>query len=341
MPRPVTPYRRDPDANPGVPGDFHSFPLISVVIPARNEEPQIARVVRSVLDQCPAGSNIEVIVVDDGSTDDTAEEARGAGARVIGAGREGKGGNPAAARNTGASIAAGNPLIFLDADCVPGERWLQSILAAHAEGETIVGGSLELPPGLPAMARCDYYCGWYLVHPGRPAGVVPHHPPPNLSVIREAFFATSGFTDRPPMDYTNEERAWLGELKRSGHRIFFEPVAVAYHHNRPGFGNLLRRNYRWGYTAIESKSRSGAARMAWLYRHPHLLILASPLLALAHTTYILACWSRVGRFEPLLMLPAVLASRFAYAFGMAAGGIRWLRRRDSAEQEGRPRPRWV
>ena len=328
-------------ANRKVPGDAPVFPLVSVVIPARNEEVHIYRVVRSVLGQCPAGSGIEVIVADDGSTDRTAEEARRAGARVVEVGKDGHGGNPAAARNRGASVASGNPLIFLDADCVPGKGWLDSILAAHAGGETIVGGSLELPPGLPAMARCDCYCGWYLVHPGRRAGVVPHHPPPNLSVIREAFRATSGFTDQPPMEYTNEERVWLGELQRSGHRIFFEPRAVAFHHNRPGFGNLLRRNYRWGYTSIESKSRTGAARMAWMYRYPRLLILASPLLALAHTAYILACWVRGGRYEPLLMLPAILVSRFAYAFGMAAGGIQWIRRRGDAEPGRRPRPRWV
>jgi len=324
-----------------VSGDAPSFPVVSVVIPAHNEENLISRVVRSVLGQCPAGSALEVIVVDDGSTDRTAEEARRAGARVLEPGRDRNGGNPAAARNLGAFAATGNPLIFLDADCVPGEGWLDSILAAHAGGETIVGGSLELPLGLPAMARCDYYCGWYLVHPGRPAGVVPHHPPPNLSVDRDAFRGTSGFTDRPPMEYTNEERAWLGELQRSGHRIFFEPRAVAFHHNRPGFMNLLRRNYRWGYTAIESKSRTGAARMAWLYRHPRLLIFTSPLLALAHTAYILGCWGRAGRYEPFLMLPAVLASRFAYAFGMAAGGIQWIRRRDGAKTGRRPRPRWV
>jgi cellulose synthase/poly-beta-1,6-N-acetylglucosamine synthase-like glycosyltransferase len=324
-----------------VPDDAPSFPVVSVVIPARNEEAIISRVVRSVLGQCPAGSALEVIVVDDGSSDGTAQEARRAGARVVETGNGGRGGSPAAARNLGASLAAGNPLIFLDADCVPGDGWLESILAAHAGGETVVGGSLELPPGLPATARCDYYCGWYLVHPGRRAGVVPHHPPPNLSVTRDAFRGTSGFTERPPMEYTNEERGWLGELQRSGYRIFFEPRAVAFHHNRPGFGNLLRRNYRWGYTAIESKSRTGAARWAWMYRHPRLLILASPLLALAHTAYILACWARAGRIEPLLMLPAVLGSRFAYTFGMAAGGVQWIRRRGDAEAGTRPGPRWV
>jgi hypothetical protein len=143
------------------------------------------------------------------------------------------------------------------------------------------------------------------------------------------------------MDYTNEERAWLGELRRAGHRIYFEPKALAFHYNRPGFGNLLRRSYRWGYTAIESKSRTGAARMAWLYRYPYFLILASPLVAFAHAAFIIACWVRAGRYEPLLMSPAVLVSRFAYSFGMAMGGMQWIRRRGAVSPERRPRPRWV
>jgi len=324
-----------------VSGDAPSFSIISVVIPARDEEERIGTVVRSVLDQCPPGSSLQVIVVDDGSGDRTAERAGTAGAQVLRTGSGAAGGNPAAARNLGASAACGNPLIFLDADCVPGDGWLHWILAAHASGETVVGGSLGMPSDLSLTARCDYYCGWYLVHPRRPAGVVPHHPPPNLSVLRDAFLRTSGFTEQAPMSYTNEERVWLGELLKDGHRIYFEPRAVAFHHNRPGFRNLLRRNYRWGYTAIESKHGSGAARFRWIYRHPHLLIVASPALVLAHTVWILGCWVRARRYEPVLMLPAVLASRVAYVLGMAAGGVRWLRQRNRAVPLRRPGPRWT
>ncbi|HEX5438857.1 MAG TPA: glycosyltransferase [Gemmatimonadaceae bacterium] len=301
----------------------------SVIIPARDAEAFIGRVVRAVFAQRGAGSGIDVIVVDDGSRDATAERARAAGARVLSR-PGGARGNPAAARNQGARAASGDPLIFLDADCVPADGWLEALLAAHGRGAVVVGGSLALPPGLSLTARCDYYCGWYLVHPRRPAGPVPHHPPPNLSVRRAAFLATAGFTERSPLEYTNEERAWQGEVRRAGHTIYFEPAAVAEHYNRPGFRNLLRRNYRWAYTAIEAKSQSGSARAAWLYRYPALLIAGSLPLALAHTAYIEGCWVRAGTLEPLLMLPAVLASRLAYALGMAVGGARWLRRRGGA-----------
>jgi hypothetical protein len=80
--------------------------------------------------------------------------------------------------------------------------------------------------------------------------------------------------------------------------------------------------------------------MAWLYRFPAVLIAAAPLLAVAHTVYILGCWARAGRFEPLLFAPLVLASRFAYVWGMAVGGVRWLRHRGGAAAGARPQPRW-
>ena len=168
-------------------------PYTSVIIPARNEAANIANVIKAILQQTPDRGKLEVILVDDGSTDNTVEIARTAGAVVIEAGLTESAGNPAAARNRGATEARGDPLIFLDADCVVGEGWLQAILAAHARGETIVGGSLALPAGLSVTARCDYYCGWYLVHPRRPAGYVPHQPAPNLSIRRVVFFDSSGF----------------------------------------------------------------------------------------------------------------------------------------------------
>lgn len=308
--------------------------LVSVVIPARNEAASIGGTIRRILAQ--GGDRVEVIVVDDGSTDDTVKVAEAAGARVLSLG-EGEGGNPAAARNRGAAASQGDPIVFLDADCTPDDGWLAAILAAHDNGAAVVGGALDLPPGLSPTARCDYYCGWYLVHSRRPAGFVPHHPPPNLSVRRDLFLASSRFTEEQPFAYTNEERIWQSELQRAGHRIWFEPAARAFHHNRPGFLNLLRRNYRWAYTALPSKSQTGAARMAWLYRRPRLLIAASAPLALAHTAFIVGCWLKAGVFEPLWMLPAILASRFAYAAGMAIGGIQWLRRGGTAAAGFRPR----
>jgi glycosyltransferase involved in cell wall biosynthesis len=311
---------------------------VSVVVPAHNEAAGISARIRAILAQAVSGIELQVIVVDDSSTDQTVPLARAAGAEVIRLPDSVAGGNPAAARNLGARVSRGDPIIFLDADCTPAPGWLEAFLAAHSRGEIVVGGSLDLPDGLSASARCDYYCGWYLVHSRRPAGYVPHHPPPNLSVRRDAFFSTSGYTEARPFSYTNEERRWQAELRRRGTRVYFEPRARVFHYNRPGFVNLLRRNYRWAYTSLAAKSTSGSARMAWMYRYPRLMIAASLPLAFAHTLYILGCWLRAGRLEPLLMVPFVFASRLAYAAGMAVGGVRWLR--GSPETRSAAAPAW-
>lgn len=317
------------------------FQTVSVIIPARNEQNMIGRVVQSVKSQSSAVDTLEIIVVDDGSTDQTASIARKEGAAVITSTAPGATGNPAAARNLGAERSIGDPLVFLDSDCIVGENWLESILAAHKFGFTIVGGALDLPDGLQSMARCDYYCGWYLIHPDSKAGIVSHHPPPNLSVRRLPFLASMRFATEPPFDYTNEERFWQAELKGSGHQIYFEPRAVACHYNRPGFLNLLKRNYRWGYTAVEAKSKSGAARIAWLYRYPLLLIPAAPVLVIAHTVLIIGCWLRAGKLEPLAMLPLILASRITYVAGMIAGAVQWLRHKKKGQSDKpRQRPNW-
>jgi GT2 family glycosyltransferase len=156
-------------------------------------------------------------------------------------------------------------------------------------------------------------------------------------VRRERFAATSGFTEQQPVAYAHEELAWQAEIRRRGGRIWFDPQAIVYHYNRAGFRNLLRRNYRWGFSAIESKGPSGAARLAWVYHYPALVIAASLPLAVGGAVYILACWLRAGVWEPLLMFPWVLAARMAYSAGLVAGGIRWMRFGPTAVEA---RPRW-
>jgi glycosyltransferase involved in cell wall biosynthesis len=308
-----------------------------VVIPARNEELRIGELVNLVSAQRPDGWEIEVLVVDDGSTDRTAEIAAAAGARVLRLGTATGEGSPAIARNRGARSSRGDPIVFVDADCLPRPGWLAALLHAHRTGAEVAGGALALPPGLSATARCDYFGGWYHVHPARPAGRVAQHPPGNLSVRRSAFFATAGFSERQPIAYAHEELAWQGAVQAQGGRIVFVPEAVVDHYNRAGFAHLLRRNYRWGYSAIAAKAAAGNARFPFLYRHPVALVAVSLPLSLLSTVYILCCWLAAGIVEPLWMAPALLMARAAYGAGMLVGGIRWLRGPEGRLQEYRPR----
>ncbi|GGY38024.1 glycosyltransferase family 2 protein [Parvularcula lutaonensis] len=96
-------------------GHLQASESYSVIVPARNAENEIARVIDAALSAKPAPA--EVIVVDDASTDNTAEIAKASGARVVSHGGD-KPIGPARARNLGAQTATCDLYLFLDADVV-------------------------------------------------------------------------------------------------------------------------------------------------------------------------------------------------------------------------------
>lgn len=122
----------------------HSPPKVSVVIPAHNAEPWIRETVRSVL--CQTVRNIELIVVNDGSTDATSHAAQAEAAKldgsvtIINCIRQGV----SRARNTGWRRASGNLVAFLDAD----DLW-------HPRKIELQLRELDSKPSLAAVG-CDF-----------------------------------------------------------------------------------------------------------------------------------------------------------------------------------------
>src|SRR3954469_11490340 len=100
----------------------------SVVIPARDAAPTLGRVLDALAAQEPAP--LEVIVVDDGSTDETAAVAAQRGARVL---STGGGLFAGGARNLGWQEARGDAVVFLDADVVPAPGWGAGVARALAD----------------------------------------------------------------------------------------------------------------------------------------------------------------------------------------------------------------
>lgn len=118
------------------------FPKVSIILPARNEETFIGRVLTALgrLDYPP--ERYEVIIVDNASTDATAEIAGAMGAMVVKHPR----GRVGAVRNAGARVASGSILAFLDADCVVPRTWLRGAVEALGEPRVgAVGGACTAP----------------------------------------------------------------------------------------------------------------------------------------------------------------------------------------------------
>jgi glycosyltransferase involved in cell wall biosynthesis len=114
-----------------------SEPKISVIIPVRNEADKIEQCLKAVFAQ--SLKPYEVIVVDGHSTDETVEKARKFPVRVFFQDY----GACGAARQIGLENAEGEYIAFTDADCIPSENWLRSLVVEFREGIIGVGGGIK------------------------------------------------------------------------------------------------------------------------------------------------------------------------------------------------------
>jgi GT2 family glycosyltransferase len=112
---------------------------VSIVVPAYNEERLLPAALKSILAAARAfdGWAWELIVCDNNSTDRTAEIAREAGAVVVFEPHN----QISRARNRGASVAAGEWLVFVDADSTPSRELFADLRAAIEEGRVLAGGA--------------------------------------------------------------------------------------------------------------------------------------------------------------------------------------------------------
>lgn len=222
-------------------------PHFSVVIPAFNAESTVAETVRAVVAQPLARDLFECIVVDDGSSDRTAEVAEHAGAVVV---RLPGNRGPAAARNAGIQSARGQWIAFTDADCVPSRRWLPALLAA---AETADPGTLALAGktiGLESKTRAARFMDLigaldaetYLRH-----ATMPWAPSCNLAYRRADLLAVGGF-DAAFRWYDTPE-LHLRIADRLGGKIRHVPTAIVLHRHRAGWKSLWQQqvNYGRGY----------------------------------------------------------------------------------------------
>ncbi|MBI5069927.1 MAG: mycofactocin biosynthesis glycosyltransferase MftF [Deltaproteobacteria bacterium] len=230
----------------GPPAAEEAWPAVSVVIPVRDREAELGRCLASLsLLRHPPGK-LEILVVDDGSRDRSAEVARRAGARVLSSGGEGRG--PAAARNRAAAVARGEILAFLDSDCTASAEWLAELLEPFSDPEVAaVGGMVE---GMHRGTALDRYeaemSSLSLGRQGRSAGAGAdtfYLPSCNLLVRRSAFAAAGGFREELRV---GEDVDLTWRLRDAGSRIVYLPEGSVLHEHRNRLPAFLRRRFEYG-----------------------------------------------------------------------------------------------
>ncbi len=178
--------------------------MISFVVPAHNEDALLGRTIASVrTSACAVGQPYEVLVVNDASTDRTAPVARRNGARVIDVAHR----QIAATRNAGARAAAGDRLVFVDADTAVNPRVVRAAVRALARGAVGGGSLIRLDGRLPPYAvAIELVLRVFSPMVGLVGGCF-------LFCTRDAYLAAGGFDERL---YASEEVAFAGRLKRQG-----------------------------------------------------------------------------------------------------------------------------
>lgn len=207
------------------------LPRVSIVIPAKNEEANIAHCLESIraLDYC--SDLVEVTVVDNGSGDQTVSKARSLGAKVLELPR----GTISELRNLGASSSTGELLAFVDADvCVEREWLLNAVNCFQETGAVCVGASPAIPEANSWVERA-----WHeqiRIRPGRCAR--DWIASMNLLVKRESFQAVGGFD---PKLYTCEDVDLGYRLGRLGPIVSDKSIRAVHYGEAKSLSGLFRK----------------------------------------------------------------------------------------------------
>lgn len=228
------------------------YPLISVLIPAYNEEDNIEAAIKSVLQNLYPRR--EVLVLNDGSTDNTHDIVRRVSAQYPKAVRhiELANGGKARALTLGAHEASGEILVVLDADAVLDPDALHAFARHFADpGVGAVAGKVYTTNtrGLLAKFQALEYCvGQNIEKRAISAlGIVGVVPGPAGAWRRQAVLDAGGF----PEDTLVEDQDMTLTLLRWGWRIPYEPRAIAYTETPATLRSFLAQRFRWVYGTIQ------------------------------------------------------------------------------------------
>ncbi|HYM70251.1 MAG TPA: glycosyltransferase [bacterium] len=304
------------------------WPRISVVVCSRNGARTIG--------ECLAGlrrleyPDYEVIVVDDGSVDDTAAIARAYGVKTI----DGGGAGLSAARNAGLAEATGEIVAYLDDDASPEAHWLHYLATTFAQtAHAAVGGPNRPPAGAAQPRGVIEEC--LAVAPGTPTHVMltddeaEHVPGCNMAFRRASLESIGGFDRRFRVAGDDVDVCW--RIQGAGGTLGFSPTAVVWHRRRDTIPRYWKQQVGYGTSEalLEQKwpqKYNAAGHLTWRGR------VYEPGTAprrgrIYHGTWGLAPYQSLyaARFHPLWSLPSIPEWYLVVAVlaGLSALGAFW------------------
>lgn len=340
-------------------------PYVSVLICSLNGGNRIGECFFGLDGQTYGRENFEVIVVDDGSTDDTSEVARKHGARVI---RFEKNKGIPVARNAALSAANTEIVVFIDDDCVPDARWIGELISVFKDEKIVAAGGKILALsretvaerymeatgyGNPARAPKDVAGGLR----GRLFAYFTTMTSPimfekeavdvfavytaNAAYRRKSLLKLGGFDESLK---TNEDSDMSARLLADGGRIVYMPRAVVRHrHYKKLFKVIYEAYSRAQYTLkFYLKERkippifplpvlylfSIFASFLLLYDYPVVFFLIRILLPVVLYSWWIVRGVREGRLEYVLYPYIQLVIESAVIFGLLKGVFRKIERRN-------------
>ncbi|MDB6119042.1 MAG: putative glycosyltransferase [Verrucomicrobiaceae bacterium] len=215
-------------------------PRISVVVCTRNGSATLRECLKAL--EYQSYGNYEVIVIDDGSTDEVPAIAQDfpdvryqrqehAGLSV--------------ARNLGAQLATGEIIAYTDDDCMADEDWLRYIARAFDDPQWVAAGGPNIPPQ--ARNRIEAVVA---AAPGGPSHVLlndvdaEHLPGCNIAIRKASLDAIGGF--QAPFMTAGDDVDVCWRLREAGGKLRFVPGAMVWHHRRFSVRAYLRQQSGYG-----------------------------------------------------------------------------------------------
>lgn len=217
-----------------------SFTLISVIVPVINSEDTIKGCIDSLINQSYPKKNYEIIVVDNGSSDNTLKIIKSYMKDIVLLYEEKKGSY--AARNKGIKLSKGEIIVFTDSDCIVGRDWLFYIAKAFEKKKIkLIGGRIKAREKSNILLR--YYDRW-------------GHPQKEFFRSSHPFFATANMAirkDKPDsLSLFNESLRSAGDVEfclrfiKDRSEIYYESRAIVEHQYINSIIAFIKKNYYYG-----------------------------------------------------------------------------------------------